>query len=198
MRGHLDVVDATDPADVRETVELVDDELDRMNRLVSDMLSLTRAEQPSLLQLETVDVATFTRDLFGKLARLADRDWRAGVGAPGQVRMDRQRITQAVVALADNATRYTGHGGRIALGSRDRGDRLRLWVADDGPGVDPAERRGCSGGSPAATAGPRSEGAGLGLSIVEAIATTHGGRVLLESSRGHGATFTLLLPVDGP
>jgi two-component system, OmpR family, sensor kinase len=198
VRGHLDVVDANDPADVRDTVELVDDELDRMNRLVSDMLSLTRAEQPSLLQLETVDVTTFTRDLFGKLTRLADRDWQLESVAPGHVRMDRQRITQAVVALADNATRYTGPGGWIALGSETDGDRLRLWIADDGPGVDPAERSRVFRRFARGEVGPRSEGAGLGLSIVEAIATTHGGRVLLESSHGHGATFTLQLPVDGP
>ena len=198
VRGHLDVVDATDPADVRETVELVDDELDRMNRLVSDMLSLTRAEQPSLLQLETVDVATFTRDLFGKLARLARRDWRLESVARVHVRMDRQRITQAVVALADNATRYTDDGGRIALGSETADDRLRIWVADDGPGVDPAEHRRVFRRFARGDARPRSEGAGLGLSIVEAIARTHGGRVLLESTPGHGATFTIELPMDRP
>ena len=198
VRGHLDVVDPNDPSDVRETVELVDDELDRMNRLVSDMLSLTRAEQPSLLQPEDVDVAVFTRDLFGKLTRLADRDWRLEAVATASVRIDRQRITQAVVALADNATRVTGPDGRIALGSEVGSGRLRIWVADDGPGVAPSERSRVFRRFARGEDGPRSEGAGLGLSIVEAIATTHGGRVLLESTPGHGATFTLDLPVDGP
>ena len=108
--------------------------------------------------------------------------------------MDRQRITQAVIALADNATRFTGAGDRIALGSEVDGSELRVWLADSGPGVPPSERRRVFRRFARGDSGPRSEGAGLGLSIVEAIATTHGGRVLLESSPGLGATFTLVLP----
>lgn len=194
VRGHLGVLDATDPADVRETVALVDDELERMNRLVSEMLALTRAEQPSLLRLETVDTAALTRELFDKLTGLADRDWRLESVAAVRVRMDPQRITQAVVALADNATRFTGAGDRIALGSEVAGDRLRIWVADSGPGVAPEDRRRVFRRFARGEDAPRSDGAGLGLSIVDAIATTHGGRVLLESTPGHGATFTLDLP----
>lgn len=194
VRGHLGVLDPHDPDDVREAVELVDDELERMNRLVSDMLSLTRAEQGTLLRPESVDVAELTRDLFDKLTALAERDWRLESVAHVRVRMDRQRITQAVVALADNAARFTGPGDRIALGSRLDGGELRIWLADSGPGVDPSERRRVFRRFARGDTGPRSEGAGLGLSIVEAIATTHGGRVLLESTPGYGATFTLVLP----
>ncbi|RZT84019.1 signal transduction histidine kinase [Pseudonocardia sediminis] len=194
VRGHLGVVDPHDPDDVRDTVELVDDELERMNRLVSDMLSLTRAEQVTLLRPEMVDVAELTRDLFDKLTALADRDWHLESLAHARIRMDRQRITQAVIALADNATRFTGPGDRIALGSELAAGDLRIWVADSGPGVEPSERRRVFRRFARGDSGPRSEGAGLGLSIVEAIATTHGGRVQLESTPGHGATFTLVLP----
>ncbi|MFP5068495.1 sensor histidine kinase [Pseudonocardia nantongensis] len=194
VRGHLGVLDATDPDDVREAVALVDDELQRMNRLVSEMLSLTRAEQPSLLRPEEVDVAALTRELFGKLTALADRDWQLESVAPVRVLLDPQRITQAVVALADNATRFTGPGGRIALGSEADDDRVRIRVADSGPGVDPADQNRVFRRFARGDNAPRSDGAGLGLSIVEAIATTHGGRVLLESAVGHGATFTLDLP----
>lgn len=194
VRGHLGVLDPHDPDDVRDAVELVDDELERMNRLVSDMLSLTRAEQVTLLRPETVDVAVLTRELFDKLTALADRDWRLESVAHTRTRMDRQRITQAVVALADNATRFTAPADRIALGSELVDGDLRIWLADSGPGVEPAERRRVFRRFARGERGPRSEGAGLGLSIVEAIATTHGGRVLLESTPGHGATFTLVLP----
>ncbi|GAA1396979.1 HAMP domain-containing sensor histidine kinase [Pseudonocardia kongjuensis] len=196
VRGHLGVLDPGDPDDVTDTVALVDDELERMNRLVSEMLALTRAEQPSLLRPEQVDVAELTRELFDKLTGLADRDWVLQSVAPVRVRMDPHRITQAVVALADNATRFTGPGDRIALGSETVRGRVRIWVSDTGPGVAPEDRTRVFRRFARGENAPRSDGAGLGLSIVEAIATTHGGRVLLESTPGRGATFTLDLPGD--
>ncbi|MEQ3551599.1 ATP-binding protein [Pseudonocardia nematodicida] len=194
VRGHLGVLDPNDPEDVVDTVALVDDELERMNRLVSEMLALTRAEQPSLLRPEVVDVGALTRELFDKLTGLADRDWRLETVAHTRARLDPHRITQAVVALADNATRVTAEGDRISLGSRVVGDRLRIRIADTGPGIPPADRQRVFRRFARGENAPRSDGAGLGLSIVEAIATTHGGRVLLDSRPGTGATFTLDLP----
>lgn len=194
VRGHLGVLDAADPADVRETVALVDDELERMNRLVSEMLALTRAEQSSLLRPEEVDVAALTRELFGKCTALADRDWRLESVAAVRTLLDPQRITQAVVALADNAARFTAVGDRIALGSEAAGGRVRIRVSDSGPGIAPEDRQRVFRRFARGADAPRSDGAGLGLSIVEAIARTHGGQVLLESTPGRGATFTLDLP----
>ncbi len=136
VRGHLEVLDPADPEDVRATVALVDDELGRMNRMVSDLLLLARSEQPSFLHVERVDVARADRGRRreGRAAR------RPGVGARDRRRVDAlldpQRITQAVVALADNACRHTGPGDRIGLGSQLAGGRLRFWVSDTGPGVD--------------------------------------------------------------
>ena len=185
VRGHLEVLDPADPDDVRETVALVDDELERMNRLVSDLLLLARAEQPAFLRPQPVDVAVLTDDVFGKVRRLGDRDWVLETAARVDALLDPQRITQALVALADNAVRHTGPGTRIAVGSQLAGGELRFWVADGGPGIAPADRarvferfaRGAAGAR-------RSEGAGLGLSIVRAIAAAHGGRVLLDSVPG--------------
>ena len=99
------------------------------------------------------------------------------------------------MALADNACRHTRPGDRIALGSQLSGGRLRFWVSDTGPGVAEADRdrifeRFARGSDP----GPRSEGAGLGLAIVRAIAVAHGGEVLLDGAPGRGATFTLVIP----
>jgi two-component system, OmpR family, sensor kinase len=195
VRGHLDVLDPADPADIRDTVALVDDELDRMNRLVSDLLLLARAEQPEFVRPQPVDVAALTADVFGKVRRLAEREWVLETAADADVPLDPQRLTQAVVALADNAARYTAPGDRIALGSQVSGGELRFWIADSGPGVAEEDReriferfaRGAAGAR-------RSDGAGLGLSIVQAIVAAHGGRVLLDSRPGSGATFTLVLP----
>ena len=108
------------------------------------------------------------------------------VRGQGVIVADRQRLTQAVVQLAENAARYSDSSKPIAIGSIVSGGEARFWVRDHGPGIPAHEqeaiferfRRG---------AGPsRSEGAGLGLAIVKAIAEAHHGRVELESSPGPG------------
>jgi signal transduction histidine kinase len=195
IRGHLEVLDPADPTDVRDTVALVDEELARMNRLVSDLLLLARAEQPEFVRPQPVDVAALTAVAFDQVRRLGDREWVLETAATVDAMVDPQRVTQALVALADNAVRYTEPGARIALGSQLTGGELRFWVADSGSGVSEADQarvferfaRGAAGAR-------RSDGAGLGLSIVQAIAVAHGGRVLLDSPPGSGATFTVVLP----
>ncbi|MCB0930489.1 MAG: HAMP domain-containing histidine kinase [Mycobacterium sp.] len=198
VRGHLEVLDPNDPDDVVSTVALVDDELDRMNRMVSDLLLLARAEQPSFLRPTLVDVAELTRTAFDKLERLGNRDFTLQAVAEVSAVLDPQRITQALVALADNACRYTRDGDWIGVGSAVETGWLRFWIADSGPGIDESDRtrifeRFSRGGA----GGKRSEGAGLGLSIVRAIAVAHGGTVLLDSAPGRGATFTVLIPARG-
>jgi signal transduction histidine kinase len=194
VRGHLEVLEPNDPEDVRATVALVDDELGRMNRMVSDLLLLARSEQPSFLHVEPVDVGVLTVEIVEKVEQLGDRDWVLETAAQVDARLDPQRITQAVVALADNACRHTGPGDRIALGSQLTGGRLRFWVVDTGPGVDAADRERIFERFSRGSTARRSEGAGLGLSIVRAIAVAHGGQVLLDSVPGRGATFTVEIP----
>ena len=195
VRGHLDVLDPADPDDVRSTVALVDDELERMNRMVSELLLLARAEQPAFVRPQPVDVAELTAEVFGKVRRLGERDWQLGAVAHADLLLDPQRVTQAVVALADNAVRYTAPGDRVVLGSRLSGGDLLLWVDDAGPGVAEADQARVFERFARGSAGARrSDGAGLGLSIVQAIASAHGGRVELHSRLGEGATFTLVLP----
>ncbi|MGQ0573370.1 MAG: sensor histidine kinase [Pseudonocardia sp.] len=195
VRGHLEVLDATDPDDVRATVALVDDELGRMNRMVSDLLLLARSEQPSFLHLEPTDVAALTEDALGKVSRLGTREWVLETVARVDAVLDPQRITQALVALTDNACRHTRPGDRIAVGSQLAGGHLRFWVADSGPGVAAADRdRIFERFARGSAARPRTEGAGLGLAIVRAIAVAHGGQVELDSIPGRGATFAVVVP----
>ncbi|WP_235564993.1 HAMP domain-containing sensor histidine kinase [Modestobacter sp. Leaf380] len=197
VRGHLEVLDPADAADVRETVALVDDELDRMNRIVSDLLLLARAEQPAFVRPQPVDVGALTVDVVDKVRKLGDRQWVLETVADADVLLDPQRVTQAVVALADNAVHVTEPGDRIGIGSRLTGDELRIWVADTGPGVAEEDRERVFQRFSRGQAGARrTDGAGLGLSIVTAIAVAHGGRVALDSVPGRGATFTLVLPAQ--
>ena len=198
VRGHLEVLDPQDPADIQSTLALVDDELERMNRMVSDLLLLARSEQPSFLQTRPVDVGALTRDVFDKVAQLGERDFSLESVAEVTAVLDPQRITQALIAITDNACHYTQDGDRIEIGSELADGWLRFWVTDSGLGIGEEDRtriferfaRGSAGGH-------RSDGAGLGLSIVQAIAVAHGGHVELDSAPGHGATFTVVIPARG-
>ena len=197
VRGHLELL-GDDPAERRQTLRLVLEELDRMQRIVDDLLLLVKREQPDFLHLETVEVGALTDGVHAKLAALAPRDWIVESRARGVVVADRHRLTQAIVQLADNAARVTREGDEIRLGSAIVGSEARFWVADRGPGVAVAEQRRIFERFRRGRGGARSEGAGLGLSIVKAIAEAHNGRVELASRPGEGATFTLVIPVDQP
>lgn len=198
VRGHLELM-GDDPAEREETVRLVTDELDRMSRIVEDLLLLAKAERPDFVRPEPVQLAELTADVYVKARALGDRDWVLDAVADREARLDPQRITQAMVQLAQNAVQHTVPGQRIRIGSRTydthEGGRIELYVADSGPGVQEQDteviferfRRGT------ARRGARGTGAGLGLSIVKAIAEGHRGRVELRPTEGGGATFALVL-----
>jgi signal transduction histidine kinase len=97
--------------------------------------------------------------------------------------------------LARNAVEHTDPDAAITFGSAAFDSEVRFWVADTGPGIAPDEQaaifeRFARGGD----GRRRSEGAGLGLAIVRAIAEAHGGRVELDSRPGAGARFTISIP----
>jgi two-component system OmpR family sensor kinase len=197
VRGHLEFL-PSDPEERRETVALLTDELDRMSRIVNDLLLLAKAEQPDFLQLEVVDVEALTAELHAKVTALARREWRLEGTGRGTILADRQRLTQAVVQLAQNAAKHTEDDDLIAIGTFVADGEARLWVRDSGPGIPPEEQDEIFERFGRGSGGRRLEGAGLGLSIVQAIARAHGGRVELYSRTGAGATFTIVVPVGGP
>lgn len=198
VRGHLELL-GDDPQERAETVAIVTDELDRMSRMVDDLLMLAKAERHDFLHTETVDLGVLTDDLFAKASTLGARNWKQEARGEGLVVADRQRLTQAVMQLAQNATQHTEEGDTIALGSEVRYGEARLWVRDTGDGVAAVDRDRIFDRFARSTGSRRvSEGAGLGLSIVRAIAQAHSGRVDLASAPGEGATFTLTFPVDPP
>ncbi|MBJ7470797.1 MAG: HAMP domain-containing histidine kinase, partial [Solirubrobacteraceae bacterium] len=199
IRGHLELL-AADPTDAQDTIAIVVDELDRMSRFVDDLLLLARAEHGgAFLHLADLDVDELTEELLVKARALGDRHWEVDALAIGQIRADRQRVTQAVMNLARNAVEHTAPGDVIALGSQLEDDEVRLWVRDTGPGVPLADQERIFDRFTRGRGGRRrSEGAGLGLSIVQALAAAHGGRVELASMPGEGATFTVVLPITPP
>jgi signal transduction histidine kinase len=198
IRGHIETL-GDSPAEREEAIAVIQDELDRMNRFVDDLLLLAKAPRPDFLRTGPIDLDLFTHDLFAKARSLGDRDWRLDGTGIGIVDADQHRLTQAVMNLADNAVRHTRQAETIWLGSSHVSDQVRLWVRDEGPGVDPADRerifeRHARGES--RRSGQRADGAGLGLAIVRAIAEAHGGHVELDSRSGVGSTFTIVIPAN--
>ncbi|MEB3295785.1 MAG: HAMP domain-containing sensor histidine kinase [Synechococcales bacterium] len=196
IRGHLELM-GEDPQEQAETIALVMDELDRMARMVDDLVLLAKSERPDFLQWENVDLPTFLSELFAKMQALGDRTWELYPTAQGQALIDRQRVTQAVMNLAQNATQHTQLGDLIVLGAKISQNNLHLWVQDKGEGIAPADQtRIFERFARAAKSRRRSEGSGLGLAIVKAIADAHNGRVTLQSQIGFGSTFILILPLQ--
>lgn len=201
VRGQLELL-SEDPEERAATLRLVSEELDRMSRIVTDLLVLARAEQPDFVRTAACDVATLTLDIEAKAQMLGDRRWQLMEVAEGVVPLDPQRVTQAVLQLAANAVQVTRDGDTIRIGSRFEGEgesrRLRVWVQDTGPGVAPADAerifdrftRGDSAGG--------RRGSGLGLAIVRAITDAHGGSAWVDSVLGEGAAFGIDLPAPDP
>jgi len=169
-----------------------------MSRFVGDLLLLAKAEQPNFLKLERLDLASLLAEIYSKaIALSSDRHWQIDRNSPGTIIADRQRITQAMINLAQNATQHTTAGDTIALGCMQRHNWVRFWVRDTGEGISLADQQRIFERFARTAKSQRcSEGAGLGLAIVRAIAQAHGGKTELISRPRRGSTFTIVLPVE--
>ena len=201
IQGHLELLEA-DPIAQQETMELVMDELDRMGRLIGDLLLLAKSERPNFLQIETIDIQSFTEEIFAKATALQERDWQVVVEGHGQLTGDRQKLTGALLNILKNSVQHTKVTDTIELGCRilNRSAHTRqvqFWVRDTGEGIRTADQQRIF--SRFERAGrSRSDGTGLGLSIASAIVDAHHGKIELISHDGEGSTFYILLPAtDG-
>ena len=187
-----------DPQKREETIALVLDELARMTRMVEDLVLLAKSDRVDFLRLEWVDAAVLMQEMYLKATALSsDRDWRVENQAEGAILVDRQRITEAMMNLAQNAVQHTVAGNIIRLGSNLERDRVLFWVRDTGAGIPPAEQtRIFERFARVMNTRRRSDGSGLGLAIVKAIVEAHHGLVKLQSNLGTGSTFTLVLPIN--
>jgi signal transduction histidine kinase len=200
VQGHIDLL-GDDPAERAESVATINDELDRMNRYVNDLLLLAKAESGDFLQFEPVDLGELAEMLEQRFALLGDRVWTLDAApAPGSVAIlgDRDRLVQAMLNLATNAVQHTDQGDELAFGIDARDGSATLWVRDTGTGldddvIDQLFTRRFRG---AASRVRRTEGMGIGLSIVDAVARGHGGRATAANEPGGGARFTIELPID--
>ncbi len=197
IRGHLELMEA-DPQSQQETIDLVMGELERMNRLVEDLILLAKAERPDFLQIETIELTLFMEDLFRKVKQLGERNWHLDNEiVSGKMTGDPQRITQAIINLAQNAVQHTLPDSLIVIGGRIKSNRVEFWVRDTGDGIAASEQqRIFDRFTRVRNTRRRSEGSGLGLAIVTAIVEAHKGAINLQSKLGIGSTFSVVFPLE--
>ncbi|WP_084964695.1 sensor histidine kinase [Thermoactinospora rubra] len=184
--------------DTDEMMRRIEDEAARMGVLVNDLLTLAQLDEERPIERGSVDLLEVAADTVRDArARRPDRSVKlTGRLEPVTVPGDAMRLRQVAANLVDNALVHTDAPVRVRVGRA--GGCAVLEVSDDGPGVPPEHAphvfdrlyRVSQGRSRA------HGGAGLGLSIVAAIARAHGGRVELDTAPGRGATFRVLLPLS--
>jgi len=201
VRGHLELMDPDDAAEVSASRDLAIDELDRMNGLVRDISTLAEVQRPIRLNRRPVDIATLTERVRMKAAALSAHHWVTSEVADIVVSVDSDKLTQALLQLAVNAVTHGAPDGPIEIGSATGVDaaglaRLRLWVHDEGPGISEHSQLHIFERFRRGDRGRGTSGSGLGLAIVSAIAVAHGGAVSVASRPGRGSTFTIDLPIE--
>jgi len=200
IRGNMDLIRRTGKADA-ESLEAVVSEVDRMTRMVQDILLLAQAESGKLpLGREVVELDTLMLEVFqqGKLLAQGRQEVRLGQEDQARVVGDRDRLKQVLLNLVANAVAFTPAAGEVTMSLACVGGWARLTISDTGPGipkdelphiferfyrVDRARRRSAGGG------------AGLGLSIAYWIVRMHDGRIEVASDEGRGTTFSVWLPL---
>ncbi|MBF6605340.1 MAG: HAMP domain-containing protein [Chloroflexi bacterium] len=199
MRGHLEVARRTglnDPAEARETIDLVLDELAHTGALVDRMLVLGRSLEPDFVQPEPVDLRSFLSDVSTAARILAPRQWALGAIPDLVILVDRDKIRGALLNLVDNAIKATGPGDTIRIGAEvGPGGAITILVADTGRGI-PIEQHERIFQRFERGARVDERGSGLGLAIVKAVAEAHGGHVAIDSAAGAGCTVRIVLPAS--
>jgi heavy metal sensor kinase len=190
------------PAEYQALLRSLRDDTTRMSQLVSELLTLARADAgQQLLTTEELNLGELVRTVLPTMQPIATQ---RGVLLVDQVDPDvtvsgdQMRLTQLLINLVDNALRYTPPDGSITVSVATSGATALLRVADTGVGIEPEhlphlfERFYRADQSRARVAG----GSGLGLAISQWIATAHGGDISVESTLGEGTTFTVRLPIS--
>jgi two-component system sensor histidine kinase KdpD len=181
-----------------ELADLIADEAERLDRLVANLLSLSRMEARSpRLDLQPVDLAELVDAVVHRQRRLVAASPLELTVAEGLsiVRGDRALLEQVVVNLLDNAVRHGGTGTPVRICTASDEREVLLEVSDVGPGVPVEDRRAIF---EAFRHGGHGRSTGVGLAICRAIVEAHAGTVSVGDAPGGGATFSVRLRAARP
>ena len=199
LSGFLELlIDEEDEAMRRQFLATMQDQVERLTRLATDLLDLSRLDAGKVfVEREPVELANAAERIARDLTPIANRHGATIVveTTPVMALGDETRIGQITRVLIDNAVRHTPEGVTIWVRTEQRGDATAVIVEDSGPKIPPAEAatifsrfaRGAGAG----------EGSGLGLAIASELAERMGGRLVLDQTGDH-KLFRLELPTDRP
>ncbi|MEI8001668.1 MAG: ATP-binding protein, partial [Actinomycetes bacterium] len=179
-----------------DLLDLVLEEAERLDRIVGNLLSMSRIEAGALSpDTQAVALDELVTSCVRRLDRIF-REVRVEVTFPPDLPLadaDYSQLDQVTSNLLENAARYAPPKSVVRIGGRPLPpDRVQLTVEDEGPGIPPHERERAFA---AFARGPGSTGSGVGLAICRAIVEAHGGWIVIEDGRGGGARFVVTLPV---
>jgi signal transduction histidine kinase len=196
-RGHLELLERRVGTGTRE-LGIATEELERMEHLIDRILLLARAEHTQWLERTPVPLVALLEEVFMRWADVAPRAWHLGSVPDVVLDADETWLRAGLDALLENAVQHTKPYARIELGARVEGGAVVIAVADDGRGIPPESLEHIFERFARADASRsrRDGGAGLGLSIVAAIARVHGGFCSARNAPGGGAVFELRLPLS--
>lgn len=205
IRGNVDLMRRMQETD-EESMDSIQSEVDRLSRLVGDLLLLAQAESGKLtLAKNMVEIDSLVLEVLNQMSVLSKDRLRLTLGDIDQVLVcgDKDRLKQVLVNLIGNAINYTPVGGEVIVGVGKENDRARITVTDNGPGIPkedlPHIFERFYRGEKSRTRSRDGKGFGLGLSIAYWIVRNHDGQIDVSSSEGRGTTFCIWLPlaVDG-
>ncbi len=186
-----------DPEAARSALAECIEECDRVAATLTALMDISEAETGAMaLRLEELDAARLLRET-ADLYEVAAEEKGVALAAEAPegllVSGDRTRLRQALANLADNAVKYTPAGGHVRLSARREGERTVLECCDDGPGIAPEDLPHIWDRLYRGDRSRGQKGLGLGLSLVRAIASAHGGEASVSSAPGQGACFRITL-----
>jgi signal transduction histidine kinase len=201
IKGNVDLMRRMNCADL-ESMDSIENETDRLTRLVGDLLLLAQAESGKIpLANDVVEMDSLVLEALNQMRVLAKDRLSLKLGDFDQVLVcgDKDRLKQVLVNLIGNAIKYTPNGGEVIVGLGKDEDRARITVSDNGPGI-PAEDlphifERFYRGEKSRTRSRDGKGFGLGLSIAYWIIRNHGGQLEVSSAEGKGTTFSIRLPL---
>ncbi len=201
IRGNVDLLRRMGCSD-EESLEAIEGEVNRLTRLVGDLLLLAQAESGKLpLDLRLVELDTLLLEVMQQMRILAGEKVKLHLSEIDQVLVcgDRDRLKQVLVNLIGNAIEYTPSGGKVTVGLGKKERQACLTVSDTGPGIPeedlPHIFERFYRGEKSRQRSRDGKGFGLGLSIAYWIVNNHNGRIEVSSKVGQGTTFCVWLPL---
>ena len=201
IHGYLELAteDGVTPEEQRKFLGIVQRSSKRLERLADDLLFISRLRAGRLeLEPERVQVRDVLQSVVDAVApSTAARGIELSLEGTGcEVVADAHRVFQAVENLVSNAIKFSPEGSVVTLGVEPEAEGARIFVRDHGQGISAADLEHVFERFFRAAGTETVPGAGLGLSIVKAVAEAHGGTVRVQSTPGEGATFVLWLPAE--